>query len=179
MTDYPEKTLTDAAHSVARAVLGSVPIVGAAATELFNYVIAEPVSERREEWLKELEARLRALEAEFGEPFIDKLSDDPSFTTVVLNATQIAIRNHEQEKLDALANAVTNAALGRAPNDLERAILLWLIDQLTPAHLAILSVMRDPKETRAWPSGLATSVLAGSSKLSLLPFPTSHSARNW
>jgi hypothetical protein len=61
-----------------------------------------------------------------------------------MQASQIALRNHQQGKLDALRNAVLNAALPNSPQEDEQMIFLRLIDQLTPWHLRVLSVLDDP-----------------------------------
>jgi len=64
--------------------------------------------------------------------------------TVAMQATQIALRNHQEAKLEALRNAVLNAALPNPPQEDEQMIFLRLIDQLTPWHLRVLSVLDEP-----------------------------------
>jgi hypothetical protein len=70
-------------------------------------------------------------------------------TTVLLNASQIAMRNHQGEKIIALRNAILNAALGELPDDIERSIVLALIDRLTPTHVSVLSLMQEPTKHKA------------------------------
>ena len=61
-----------------------------------------------------------------------------------MQATQIVIRNHNKEKLDALRNAVLNAALPNPPEESIQLIYLNLIDFFTPWHLRILKFIDDP-----------------------------------
>lgn len=74
----------------------------------------------------------------------EALAANEAFVTVTMHASQIAIRNHRKEKIDALRNAVFNAALLNPQHDDEQMIFIRLIDQLTPLHLAVLSLLRDP-----------------------------------
>lgn len=144
MTEHTKKTAGDLAHVMVKATLSAVPVVGGPAAELFAFLIGEPVSKRRDQWMTEIAERLRDLEERSSEPLIERLRDDAGFTTVLLNASNIAQRNHQEEKITALRNAVLNAALGKLPDDTERAIALGFVDRLTPTHIAILSVMRSP-----------------------------------
>jgi hypothetical protein len=128
--------------------LSMIP-AGFIAAEIFDYIINEPASKRRDEWMENIGKRLKQLEDLSSEPLIDKLKDDDAFVTTLLEASRIAIRNHQREKIKALANAVMNAALGNVPDDTERAMMLRLIDRCTPAHLSILSVMRAPRQNAA------------------------------
>ena len=52
------------------------------------------------------------------------LQENEKFFTTLVHASNTAIRNHEEEKLNALRNAVLNSALPGAPSDtMQRAIL--------------------------------------------------------
>ena len=46
----PTKTIGDAAHTIARASVGTIPIAGAAASELLNTILTPPIEKRRCEW---------------------------------------------------------------------------------------------------------------------------------
>lgn len=63
-----------------------------------------------------------------------------------MQASQMAIRNHQKEKLRALRNAVLNSALPNPPQEDEQMIFLRLVDQLTPWHLRVLRLFNDPVE---------------------------------
>lgn len=61
-----------------------------------------------------------------------------------MQASQVAVRNHQQEKIDALRNAILNAALGQAPEDAKREMFLALIDSFGVWHLRGLAFLGDP-----------------------------------
>jgi hypothetical protein len=73
----------------------------------------------------------------------ERLAQDDVFVTVVMQTSQIALRNHQVEKLEALRNAVLNSVLSTIEED-EKFVFLRLIDQLTPLHLRTLKFLDDP-----------------------------------
>lgn len=139
----PKPSSGDAVHAVVRAGLGSIPCVGAAATELFNWVIKPPLERRRDEWMKEIGECLAKLQEDHGVAPA-KLRDDDSFFDTVMQATHVALRNSQEEKRKALRNAILNSALQHAPDDSERQMFLQLIDRFTTWHLRVLDFFNDP-----------------------------------
>lgn len=71
------------------------------------------------------------------------LSEDEEFVTLLASATQLAIRTHRQEKLDALRNAVINFARGNRPSEDLQATFFALVDRFTPLHLKLLRVFSE------------------------------------
>lgn len=67
--------------------------------------------------------------------------DCPSFTTTLMYAMQIASRNHQEEKLSALRNAVINSVIIPPLDDDIQKIFLNLIDDFTPSHIRVLSAI--------------------------------------
>jgi hypothetical protein len=145
ITRRPKATAGDAAHAVARVGLSMIPYVGGAAAELFNWLLAEPLVRRRGEWIESLAQRLLELEERVENLKLEDLKDNETFVSVALQASQIAIRTHQQEKLEALRNAVLNAALPSAPEDEQQLIFLSLVDYFVPGHLRLLKYLDDPR----------------------------------
>lgn len=134
----PERTAGDVVHALVKGGLSVIPIAGGLASELFELVLAPPLSKRRDAWLESVARRLEAVGAK-----VDSLGDDAAFVTTMLHATHIALRTHQEEKLEALRNAVVNSAIGTGPEDDIRAIFLNLVDGFTPTHLRILSFFQN------------------------------------
>src|SRR5687768_2080895 len=97
----PERTRADTAHSIARAAIGSVPVVGSAGAELFAYVVQAPYEKRREEWMERVGDALAELRDRESID-LDALRDDPEFTDTVLTATQAALRTRSNTKKQVL-----------------------------------------------------------------------------
>jgi hypothetical protein len=137
-SSVPKPTVGDVAHAIVKGGLSGIPLAGGVAAELFGLVFAPPMSKRRDEWFESLAKRLKAVEVRF-----DSLGEKPSFVTTAMQATQIALRTHQEEKLEALRNAVVNSAIERAPDDDMRAVFLNFVDAFTPTHLRILKFFQN------------------------------------
>ncbi len=133
----PEKSLGDHLHLMLRAGISAIPALGGPALELFNAVIAPPIERRRNAWMNNLADRLRELEQE-NRLKIDDLAGNEEFISAVLQASTSALRNHQEEKIEALRNAVLNSALGQSPEDAKREMFLAFVDQFTVWHLRTL-----------------------------------------
>lgn len=141
----PEAGIGDAAHTITRAGLSAIPVVGGPAKELFSAIIVPPLTKRRDEWIESISTALKALEEKVVGFSIESLSQNDMFITTVMHASQSASRNHQKEKLEALRNAVLNAALPSAPEEDYQLMFLYFVDTFTPWHLIILRLFDDPK----------------------------------
>lgn len=142
---YPEPLKVDRADSVARALVSFIPGAGGPAATLVDLVITPPLERRREEWFNRVGARIVALEDEVEGFAVAALVEDEMFITAVTTASQIAVRNHSEEKLTALKNAVVSVALRTEPDVERQAVFLSLLDYLTPSHIRLLRFFQDPR----------------------------------
>ena len=140
-----ERSKEDVIHTLTKAGLNLIPIAGGSAVELFNEVIAPPISKRRDQWLITIANAINGLENQIEDFKIENLSENEIFITVIMHASQIAIRNHQKEKLTALKNAVLNSALENAPEEDLQLIFLDLVDSFTALHLKLLKFFNEPK----------------------------------
>lgn len=138
MTNTPKTEKSDIAHAVVKGALGAIPYAGGLASEFFALLIKPPVTKRLETWIESLSQELSRLSEKVEEFQVESLSDDEMFVTAVMHATQSAVRTHQQEKLDALRNAVMNVALHTSPDEDLQLMFLGLIDKFTPWHLRVL-----------------------------------------
>lgn len=141
--DLPESSRGDTAHTLVRAGISAIPVLGGPAAELFNHVIQPPLEKRRIEWMNSVAERISRLENENG-LYIESLKDNDEFISAVMYASTLAIRTHNESKLNALKNAISNIAQGRAPDETLQQIYLNLVDSLTELHLRILKVFQSP-----------------------------------
>ncbi len=140
----PQGGVGDVAHTVAKVGLSGIPWVGGPAAEIFSAIIAPPLSKRRDRWIQSIAAGLERLEKEVEGFRIEELSKNDMFITTVMQASQAAIRNHQQEKLEALRNAVLNAALPNPPEEDMQLMFLNFVDTLTSWHLRVLEFFEYP-----------------------------------
>jgi len=157
---------SEKAHRVARAALSVVPALGGALVEAFNALIEPPMVRRRTEWMEQVTEAINEL---YEKGFVTEkdLQENEKFFTTLVHASNVAIRNHEKEKLEALRNAVLNSALPGAPDDTLQQLFLNLIDSCTSWHIAILKLFQGPEQWArnnghqfpSWSMGCITSVI--------------------
>jgi len=142
--DFPQnKSVGDAANSLLRSGLGMIPLAGAPAVELLNYLVTPPLEQRRNEWFTQIGERLKDLEEKQGIP-LEGLRDDQTFIDIVMQATQVAIRTSHEEKKRALRNAVINSALPASPDITFQQLFISYIDVFTIWHLRLLDLFNNP-----------------------------------
>lgn len=124
-----------------------VPALGAVFSEFYSTILKPPLTKRSAEFLISIEERLLNLEREIGGFRIQDLSQKPIFISGFMQAYQISLRNHQDEKLQALRNAVINMARPEFPEDDVYMMFINWIDAFTPWHVRILHFL-DETENR-------------------------------
>ena len=136
----------DCAHFGVKAGLSAIPYLGGPIAEFFSFVISPPLVKRRDEWLIEIYDRLKSLEEKNEGSNIANLQENENFISMLLYATQIAMRTHQKEKLEALKNAAINSVLIPEIDENMQMIFINIIDRYTPWHLIILNFLNDPRK---------------------------------
>jgi hypothetical protein len=75
---------------------------------------------------------------------ISDLAQDEAFIDTVMHASQVALRNNQKEKLEALHNAIMNAALPNSPDESLQQMFINLVDEMTVWHIRILYFFANP-----------------------------------
>jgi len=143
--EKPKAGKGDVAHLAARVVLSSIPGVGGAAKEIFNAIVAPPLAKRQAKWIESVVDKLRELEGRVEGFKIENLPENETFITIITYATTIALRNHQEEKLEALRNAVLNTAVSPSLEEDLRHMFINFVDELTPWHLRLLKYFNNPE----------------------------------
>ena len=139
-----KETKDDIAYGVAKAILGSIPIAGAGASELLQLLVTPPLEKRRNEWMIEVGEKLKQLEQK-EELDLIKLENNDVFIDVVLQTTQLALRTSEKEKIQYFKNVILNSAVEENPNITEVQIFLNFISTFTVWHIKILKLFDNPE----------------------------------
>jgi len=140
MTDIQKNTEEDYAYAAIQAASNILPVIG---PTLLGLIIASPVERRLQTFREEVEVRLRQLEARGLD--LQSLSSNDEFIDAVMQASYIALKTSEREKLNALKNAISNIAVGTSIEKTLCQIFLNLIDTFTPWHIKILAFYDNPK----------------------------------
>lgn len=141
--DVPKQTKGDIAHSLVKAGLSSVSVIGGAAAELFQNVVRPPLEKRRLEWMRQVGEKLEELEGNGLD--LKNLQENDQFISASMHASQIALKTHQAEKLEALRNAVINIARGQSPDEARQHMFLNFVDDLTETHIKIMKLFQSPE----------------------------------
>ena len=139
-----KKKAKDIAYALAKAGIGSIPLAGAAAAEIFGLIIMPPLEKRRNEWMNSIGNRLLELEAAQKLDF-KTLRENEIFIDIVLQTTQLALKTSEREKLKIYQNIIFNSAKGDMPDLSETQFFLRLIDSYTSWHIKLLVFFYNPE----------------------------------
>lgn len=152
----------DYLHTVVKTGLSSIPIIGSGIGEFFSMIVSQPVSKRRDEWLIRIKNELEELSGKVNGFDLNSLCNNEMFTTVLMNTSQIAIKNHHEIKLEALKNAVLNSAIRVDIDETIQLMYINYINELTPWHLKILDFFQNPIEWYARNNKSAPNIYSGS-----------------
>ena len=141
----PDSGSSETLLGLSKAVVSAVPVLGGLAAELMDIVIRPQIEQRRTDWLNSLAENLAKLEERIDGFQVADLVDHPAFISAILQASAIALRNHNEAKLEALRNAVLNVAVSSTPSEDEHELFILLIDTHTRWHLRILAFLADKK----------------------------------
>ena len=162
--ELPKKTAKDVVYAIIKGALGELP-GGSMSGELLALVISPPLAKRTTEFMESVARDMADIQNKVEQLQPDKLANNELFITATVQATQIAIRNHQSEKLEALRNSVLNTAmLTESRDDMVQTFLAY-VDTLTVSHIKVLDYFYDPKiwgteHNVNWPDWSSGGVLA-------------------
>ncbi|MBN1184243.1 MAG: hypothetical protein JXB49_18280 [Bacteroidales bacterium] len=136
--------IKDAEYAVVKAAIASIPIAGAAASELLSLIVASPLEQRREKWMLEAGKAIKDLQEQGLD--IEQLRDDPVFIDMIIHTSQLAMQTGENEKREYLKNALVNYVKGETSDQAEMKIFLNLVETYTVWHVRLLKLFDNPKE---------------------------------
>ena len=58
----PKPTLSDSVHTLTKAGLSMIPVVGGPAVEFFQHLVQAPLERRRNEWMNAIGEKLQCME---------------------------------------------------------------------------------------------------------------------
>ncbi|MEG4329075.1 hypothetical protein QUB37_17810 [Microcoleus sp. AT3-A2] len=130
----------DKDYNATKALISFIPAVGSGLVSFYESNVSAPATKRLNEFLKTLVLAL----AEIQDKLDGLAFHDPAFQTTLMYTLQIASRNHQEEKLEALRNIVLNAALPNAPEEEIQQMFLNWIENFTTLHLNLLKLLHQP-----------------------------------
>jgi hypothetical protein len=127
-------TKSDKGYNLIKGAIGCIPSVGSLVVGFLDSFIAPPATERMRNFLENLVGELEEVKSK------NELVnfENPVFQTTFMQACQIAVRTHKEQKLEALRNIVINSSIPQAVEDDILAMFLNWIDGFTALHISTL-----------------------------------------
>lgn len=147
MNEQPnKKEIADYCHAAIKIGLNAVPIVGGAFGSLFETVFESPLDRRKKLWLDKVIDVVNDLCKRIEDLTPEKLSENEMFVTAFLQASNIAIKTHQEEKITYLQSAIKNCVLLADYEETKKLIFIKAIDDLLPLHFNMLFFLSNPSK---------------------------------
>lgn len=125
-------------------LVNMVPVFGGTIAVALTVALNHTLNKRREQWFTELAEAVDELQDRFDGFDPAALAENEAFVDAVVTATRIVDRTPQREKIEVLRNAVLNSALPSALGEDVQQLYFTLIDDLTPTHMRLLTLLNDP-----------------------------------
>jgi len=116
------------------------------ATAVFGSIMNPIINDWRNKWFEDLERDFNKLKEKIEDFDWEEQIKKPEVASVLIETTLSAIKTANEEKRELLRNAVLNMSLGTNIQEDTRAIILRLIDEMSPTHVKILRYFENPKK---------------------------------
>jgi hypothetical protein len=132
--NYPEPDARDKIHTLIINLVSPIPY----ASPLISQIVKSPIEKRVQEFNQLITERLNTLIQQVGDLTSEKLSCNEGLVTTIQEAYRQAETTYQEEKREALCNAVLNTALPHAPEETKQRIFMRCLDEMTVWHLRLL-----------------------------------------
>jgi len=133
----PTEPTEDKVHRLVRATLGALPLFSGTAVELLNALIEPPIERRRSVWMEQVTVAINEIHQRLGID-LENFKNNEEFISILIQASQIALKNHQTEKLELLRNVLVNSFNNGSLSTDKKFTFLHLLDQYTPTHILLL-----------------------------------------
>ncbi|MGL4503269.1 MAG: hypothetical protein ACRCU2_29680, partial [Planktothrix sp.] len=131
-----ENTPAEVNYNAKKALVNSIPSVGSLMGHFYETYLQDPLMLRIHSFLENLVQELEELKRQRNTVDFTK----QEFLSAFVEARNIALQEHKQEKLEALKNVVLNSAIPNPDDELPSKFLQW-IDEFTVRHLVLLKLL--------------------------------------
>lgn len=139
----PEENGIDKIIPLAKAIVALIPGAAIGSELLFSF-IKTPYQKRVNEWQEEISETLNELKDKTS---FETLQNDKEFLDILLQAVQVGIRQHQEEKRKALKNAIVHSVTNPAIDFNLKLIFINYIDIFTVWHIKLLGLLAYPYKT--------------------------------
>lgn len=132
----------DKIHRLIRTAIGLSPLCSGTLLEAFNVLWRPPAEERAERWMHDVIDALNAISKDLNN-LGEKVLKNEEFTSLLISANHLVIKNHQPEKVVYFKNLVINGLIDSKTSYDKKTSFLSLLDQLTLTHIRVLHMLKD------------------------------------
>lgn len=136
----------DYINTIVKGAISAIPLAGGPLAEIFSMLIVPPISKRRDKLIIQIVEGLKNLEKKIDKFNIENLANNELFITTLLHGFQIALKNHQILKIEAIKNSILNSAINDNPDENINLMFLHYIDIFTAGHINLLSFFHNPEK---------------------------------
>jgi hypothetical protein len=135
----PTDPKIEAAAALLKGAVSAIPVVGGVLAEVGDLYL-NPLEKRKQRWIAEVSLAVEEIKKRFS-VLPESLQSDERFISFLYQATMLALKNHQREKINALRIALVSVIEPqRFSEDLAFQFLRY-IDELTVTHLSMLACL--------------------------------------
>lgn len=140
--EVPKEKVVDIGYKLILGFTGELPL-GGVINEVLTSVIPISIEKRTQRWREEVTSILNDLNNRYGN-IVDELRNNDEFVTLLLEATNYALRTHRIEKIKLFGQILRNS-LNTTGNFYIKEMYVKYIDELDPKQIEILNFVRKNK----------------------------------
>ena len=130
----PNENIEHKSQSLIKGLAGGIPFAGGLAGESLDLIWKTGYEKRLKEWRKNISNTLSSL---LEQSTISELINNEEFKSLLAESSIIALRNHQEEKLNAIKNLLAKSVTSPLEYDFKKLFLNY-IDQFTVYHIKAL-----------------------------------------
>lgn len=138
-----KSTNKDKNYNARKGLIELLP-AGSGLSVFYSKYVTNPAQERLRKFLEVLVNELKRVEDTVNIFSLESLESNPLFTTMLIRSLEIARRDHQKEKLNALKNLILNSAFQNTVKEDIELVFLDLISELKVSHLHLLHLLHEP-----------------------------------
>lgn len=143
LIDPKKEPISEKAHDVINVLITLIPYGDGIVEKLFNKAWKSPAKARLEKWMFMVTDAINEI-YKFHQIDLELLLENEKFIDTFIQASIIAIKHHEEEKLLALKNAVLNSAISEFGIPQKEDVFLQIIDLFSIWHFKMLEFYQAP-----------------------------------
>lgn len=128
----------DVLEVAGKTALSVIPVGGALATALYDVVKGNVLQKRQDKWKRMIEEKLLKLETT-----LEDIGQNETFATMLIKATDLAMKTSKEEKLEYLSNALLYSVEHSVDED-KLIMFMSYVEKYSVSHIKILNFFNNP-----------------------------------